>query len=282
MEPLEKFVQELRTVDPEVTGTPLQNYEAARQIKKSYEICALYALGVILMTLLLDFTKKKHLFWTFVPPLVATAIVGYLMYDKKLPFSPGMLLFTITSMAFMLSLLWDVPAVTDSLLAIMPPIVGLGMTFGMLVMLGIPLNPANLIILPLILGIGVDNGVHIMHDFHLKPNAVYSTSPSTINAIMLTSTTTMVGFGSMMVSSHRGLYSLGAVLTIGVGACLFVSLVTLPALLTLMSRNRGTATDPSPPTLIEPESVPTKPSEGTLGQNATEKPVSVQEPVQIA
>ncbi|MFX8689029.1 hypothetical protein ABTM39_20180, partial [Acinetobacter baumannii] len=43
----------------------------------------------------------------------------------------------------------------------------------------------------------------------------------------------------MMMSAHRGLHSLGAVLTIGVGACLFVSLVTLPALLTLISRQRG-------------------------------------------
>ena len=56
---------------------------------------------------------------------------------------------------------------------------------------------------------------------------------------MLTSTTTMVGFGSMMISAHRGLYSLGAVLTIGVGSCMFVSLIMLPALLTLFSRHRG-------------------------------------------
>ena len=239
MEPLERFVNEVRSVDPEATGTPLQNYEAARQIKKSYEICAMYALGVILITLLLDFSRKKSLFWMFVPPSVVVAIAGFLMSTNRLEFSPGLLLFVFTAMAMLLSLFLDRTAVSDSLLAIMPPVLGLGITCGLLVMLNIPLNPANLIILPLILGIGVDNGVHIMHDFHSKPNDVYSTSPSTINAIILTSTTTMVGFGSMMVSAHRGLYSLGAVLTIGVGACLLVSLVTMPALLTLLSRHRG-------------------------------------------
>ena len=239
MEPLERFVKEVRSIDPEATGTPLQNYEAARQIKQSYEICALYALGVILITLLLDFSKKQNLFWTFVPPLAVVTIAGFLMKTGQLEFSPGLLLFAFTGMAMLLSLIIDRTAVSDSLLAMTPPVVGLAITCGLLVMFGIPLNPANLIILPLILGIGVDNGVHIMHDFHSKPNDVYSTSPSTINAIMLTSTTTMVGFGSMMVSAHRGLYSLGAVLTIGVGACLFVSLVTLPALLTLLSRHRG-------------------------------------------
>ena len=239
MEPLERFVNEVRTIDPDATGTPLQNYEAARQIKKSYEICALYALGVILITLLIDFSKKQRLLWIFVPSLVGLTITGLLMQTRQLEYSPGVLLFVFTGMALLTSWMLDRTAVTDSLLAIMPPLVGLGITCGLLVILGIPLNPANLIILPLILGIGVDNGVHIMHDFHGKPDEVYSTSPSTINAIMLTSTTTMVGFGSMMVSAHRGLYSLGAVLTIGVGACLFVSLVVLPALLTLLSRHRG-------------------------------------------
>jgi hopanoid biosynthesis associated RND transporter like protein HpnN len=242
MEPLERFVNDVRSVDPEATGTPLQNFEAARQIKRSYEICALYALGVILITLLLDFSQKKNLFWTFIPPLAVVAIAAFMMKTSRLEFDPGLLLFLFTGSAILLSMLLDRSAVSDSLFAMLPPVVGLGVTCGLLAMLGIPLNPANLIILPLILGIGVDNGVHIMHDFHSKPNKIYSTSPSTINAIMLTSTTTMVGFGSMMVSAHRGLYSLGAVLTIGVGSCLFLSLVTLPALLTLLSRHHGMAT----------------------------------------
>ncbi len=43
--------------------------------------------------------------------------------------------------------------------------VGVLQTFGLLGLLDIPLNPANLIALPLILGIGVDYGVHIVHEF---------------------------------------------------------------------------------------------------------------------
>ena len=280
MEPLERFVSEIRSVDPEATGTPLQNYEAARQIKKSYEICALYALGVILITLLLDFSEKKNLFWTFVPPLAVVAIAGFLMQTRQLEFSPGLLLFVFTGMSMVLSLFLDRSAVSDSLLAIMPPAIGLGITCGLLVMFGIPLNPANLIILPLILGIGVDNGVHIMHDFHAKPHDVYSTSPSTINAIMLTSTTTMVGFGSMMVSAHRGLYSLGAVLTIGVGSCLFVSLVTLPALLTLLSRHRGLVPTGSGSRDNDASQVPDEGSEASADQSPAT--IRLHEPARVA
>lgn len=280
MEPLEQFVKEVRSVDPEATGTPLQNYEAARQIKQSYEICALYALGVILITLLLDFSKKKYLLSTFVPPLAVTVIMGFLMQTRQLPFNPGLLLLTFTAVAIFAALVLDGGAVGDSLLALTPPVIGLGITYGLLVMLDIPLNPANLIILPLILGIGVDNGVHILHDFHSKPNEVYSTSPSTINAIMLTSTTTMVGFGSMMVSAHRGLYSLGAVLTIGVGACLFVSLVMLPALLTLMSRDRAVLIDPSATLKMADHSI--NDSANIDADAESIKPLIIQEPAQVA
>ena len=120
--------------------------------------------------------------------------------------------------------------------------------FGMLALLGVDLNPANLIALPLVLGIGVDDGVHVVHDFRIQSGR-YRTSASTINAIVLTSLTSMIGFGSMMVAAHRGLYSVGLVLVIGVGSCLFVSLVTLPALLTIVSGRRAPAVKPQ----AEPE-----------------------------
>ena len=48
--PLTKFVEEVRTVDPLITGTPLQNFEAAQQISDSYEIAAYYSLAVICST----------------------------------------------------------------------------------------------------------------------------------------------------------------------------------------------------------------------------------------
>ncbi len=116
--------------------------------------------------------------------------------------------------------------------------------FGVMGLLGIDLNPANLIVLPLVLGIGVDDGVHVIHDFR-EQRGTYRTSSSTINAIVLTSLTSMIGFGSMMVASHRGLYSVGMVLVIGVGSCLIVSLVTLPALLTVVSISDSTRSERS-------------------------------------
>lgn len=281
MEPLERFVKDVRSVDPDVTGTPLQNFEAARQIKQSYEICALYALGVILLTLLVDFARKTKLVGIFVPAVAVTAFVGFLMQAKQMEFRLGVLLLTLTSVAMLAAAILDRQAIGDSFLALLPPLVGLALTYGFLAMFEIPLNPANLIILPLITGIGVDNGVHILHDFHSKPEEVYSISPSTINAIILTSTTTMVGFGSMMVSAHRGLYSLGLVLTIGVGACTCVSLVMLPAVLTLMSRHRVAVQSDAVP-IEQAELEPTPVTEELEADVIQREPFIIHEPIQIA
>jgi predicted RND superfamily exporter protein len=131
------------------------------------------------------------------------------------------------------------------MLAMIPPVAGGLMMFGMLGLCGLDLNPANLIVLPLILGIGVDDGVHVVHDFRQQTGR-YRISSSTMNAIVLTSLTSMIGFGSMMVAAHRGLSSVGLVLVIGVGSCLFVSLVTLPAILTFVAnRSAPDAADSS-------------------------------------
>jgi hypothetical protein len=132
----------------------------------------------------------------------------------------------------------DYRSLRVTLLALLP--VGLGMLhmFGLLGWLDIPLNPANMIVLPLILGIGIDDGVHVMHDFRSQTRSFRLTS-STANSIVMTSLTSTVGFGSLMIASHRGLESLGRVLTIGVTFCLITSLMTLPALLCLLSDRKG-------------------------------------------
>ena len=134
-------------------------------------------------------------------------------------------------------LLFDFRSIRYTLLALLPLGVGLAQTFGLLGLLGVPLNPANMIALPILLGIGVDEGVHIVHDF-LDQRGRYGMSQSTAVAVVVDSLTTIVGFGSLMIASHQGLQSLGRVLTIGVTCCLFTSMVMLPALLTWATRKR--------------------------------------------
>jgi hypothetical protein len=135
-------------------------------------------------------------------------------------------------------------------LALAPVAVGMLQTFGLLGLLDVPLNPANMIVLPLILGIGIDDGVHVVHDFRSQSGR-YRISSSTASAVLMTSLTTMVGFGSMMLASHRGLASLGRVLTLGVLCCCITSMFLLPAVLSWLSKNR-TEGEPAAPMPIRP------------------------------
>jgi predicted RND superfamily exporter protein len=179
-----------------------------------------------------------------VAPLALLGLAVIALPQAQLVLTPTQTLGLYLAMASAIVCIFDFANVRNALLTLVPPVGGGLMMFGLLGILGIDLNPANLIVLPLILGIGVDDGVHVIHDFRMQGQREYRTSSSTINAIMLTSLTSMIGFGSMMLAAHRGLASLGLVLVIGVGSCLFVSLVTLPAMLTLVSR-RAIADQPT-------------------------------------
>jgi hopanoid biosynthesis associated RND transporter like protein HpnN len=131
----------------------------------------------------------------------------------------------------------DFRNVRHTLLALLPLGLGMLQMFGLMGLLRIPLNPANMIVLPLILGIGIDAGVHVVHDYCAQ-RGPYRINPSTASAVVINSLTNMAGFGSLMIASHRGLQSLGRVITLGLTCCLFTALVMLPAMLTLWSRRR--------------------------------------------
>ncbi|HUG92903.1 MAG TPA: MMPL family transporter [Planctomycetaceae bacterium] len=233
-EPLARFVRDVRSVDPEATGTPLQNYEASKQIRESYETASLYALAMIFLVLLVDFLSGAQKWAVLLPPLALIAFGGLMLGARRTDVSPVVFVLAYVGLAGIIAAVLDFRNLRDALLAMLPPIGGGLVMFGIMGLAGVDLNPANLIVLPLILGIGVDNGVHVVHNFRAQPEG-YRLSASTMNAIVLTAFTSMVGFGSMLVAAHRGLSSVGLVLVVGVGSCLFVSLVTLPAILTVLA-----------------------------------------------
>jgi uncharacterized protein len=67
MEGMKQFAQQMRGVDPEVTGNPLQVYEASRQMKRSFEQAAWYALMAIVPVVLFDYRKLSHTLLAILP-----------------------------------------------------------------------------------------------------------------------------------------------------------------------------------------------------------------------
>lgn len=138
--------------------------------------------------------------------------------------------------AIVLVLLIDFRKPVYILLALAPLAVGMIFSLGIMTLCGFALNPANMIAFPLILGVGVDNGVHVLHDFlSQRRTGPYSLHHTTGQGIMVAALTTILGFGTLMISHHRGLFGLGFILTLGVSCCMLAALVFLPAVLRLMS-----------------------------------------------
>lgn len=105
------------------------------------------------------------------------------------------------------------------------------MTVGASVALGIPFNFANIIALPLLLGVGVDNGIHMVHRHRITPEGTSLLRTSTARAVLVSFLTTIVSFGNLGFSPHRGMASMGRLLAVGMITVLAATLVLLPLLL---------------------------------------------------
>ncbi|KPJ72653.1 hypothetical protein AMJ52_05620 [candidate division TA06 bacterium DG_78] len=132
-------------------------------------------------------------------------------------------------------LLWfDFRSPFMALLGMIPLVAGGIWMVGILKTFGMMLNFINVIGLPMIIGIGIDDGVHLLHrykfeGFGMAPIVLRTTG----KAILLTSLTTMAGFGSLMLGTYRGWADLGALLSIGVAACFVTTVLFLPAIVSL-------------------------------------------------
>lgn len=190
-----RFVRELRSVDPAVTGTPVITFEAIHFMERSYQEGTVYA--VLLVSLITALTLRR---------------------------------------------------VRETLLALLP--LGLGMlwTFGLMYFFGLRFNLGNVFALPLILGAAAEYGLNIVIRFiEGRDHGGPLIARSTLMAVLVNGLTTIVGFGSLMVADHRGIFGLGLLLTLGTTTSLIAALVVLPVLLRLTHRPGAPRARPAEP-----------------------------------
>src|SRR5262249_8536475 len=122
-------------------------------------------------------------------------------------------------------------------LALLPLALGILWTIGVMHLFGLKFNLANVWGLPLIIGISAEFGLNVvLRDLEGRSHRAPVTARSTVVALALTGLTTMVGLGSLMVAAPRGIFGLGLLLTIGSACGLVASLVVLPVILRLVTR----------------------------------------------
>jgi hypothetical protein len=110
------------------------------------------------------------------------------------------------------------------------------------VLVGIPFNFADVIALPLLLGMGVDSSIHLVHRFRTEATErKHLLHSSTARAVTYSGLTTLASFGSLAFAPHRGIASIGQLLTVGVLMMLLCNLVVLPAMLPRDRQGNGPA-----------------------------------------
>jgi len=121
-----------------------------------------------------------------------------------------------------------------ALLAFVPLVVGTIWTVGIMGLVGMDFNLANSMFMPLVVGAGVEYGVIILHRWGegaLFP-AICLQHRQRSNSRRLDH---HHGFGTLMISQHRGIFSLGFVAWTGSICVLVAAIVLLPALLASFS-----------------------------------------------
>ena len=176
-----RFVNDLRTVDADVTGTPVITYEAIRLMERAYKQGTVYA-------------------------IVLVSVLTFLMLRR----------------------------LRETVLALAPLALGMTWTAGLMWLFDVKLNLGNVFGIPLILGAAAEFGLNIVMRFmEGRDHAGPLVARSTVMAVFVNGLTTIVGFGSLMLAAHRGIYGLGLMLTLGMFASLVAALIVLPVLLRL-------------------------------------------------
>ena len=127
-------------------------------------------------------------------------------------------------------LLWlALRRITDVLLTLVPLLVAGAVTLEICVLIGMPLNFANIVALPLLLGIGVAFKIYYVTAWRSgRTNLLQS---SLTRAIFFSAMTTATAFGSLWLSSHPGTSSMGKLLALSLMTTLAAVLLFQPALM---------------------------------------------------
>jgi len=127
-------------------------------------------------------------------------------------------------------LLWiTLRRITDVLMTLVPLLVAGAVTLEICVLIGLPLNFANIVALPLLLGIGVAFKIYYIVAWRSgRTNLLQS---SLTRAIFFSALTTATAFGSLWLSSHPGTSSMGKLLALSLVTTLAAVLLFQPALM---------------------------------------------------
>jgi hopanoid biosynthesis associated RND transporter like protein HpnN len=127
-------------------------------------------------------------------------------------------------------LLWIVlRRLTDVALTLIPLLLAGVVTLEICVLIGMPLNFANIIALPLLLGIGVAFKIYYIMAWRAGQTGLLQSALT--RAVIFSALTTATAFGSLWLSSHPGTSSMGKLLALSLVCTLAAAVLFQPVLM---------------------------------------------------
>jgi hypothetical protein len=127
-------------------------------------------------------------------------------------------------------------SVSGMALVLLPLLLAAMLTVGGAVLFNLPFNLANIIALPLMLGLGIAFGIYLVMRRRAGLTVTQLFYSSTPRAVLFSALTTIVSFGSLAFSAHRGMSAMGQLLTLSLALTLASTLLVLPAVIAEMEQ----------------------------------------------
>jgi predicted RND superfamily exporter protein len=137
-------------------------------------------------------------------------------------------------------------SIQGGLLSIIPNLIPAFLSFGLMGLLGIPLDTDTLMIAPVIIGIAVDDTIHFMTHYRLElirtrsmALALKSTVEDVGTAVIFTTMVLGMGFAIMGFSDYLGIAKIGIFGSLAIFLALLCDLFLIPALLHVFKPDFG-------------------------------------------
>lgn len=125
----------------------------------------------------------------------------------------------------------------SALIITIPVLSGLVLTLNIMMFMDAKLGLFNIVMLPVTLGIGIDGSIYLLQRYQmLGKGSVFEATRAVVGPVFMSSSTTLVGFGGMIMSQHGGLNSMGWLAIIGISSCFIMTFIIQPGLMLIADK----------------------------------------------
>lgn len=144
----------------------------------------------------------------------------------------------IALVVIILILIITTKSVRGTIICLLTLIISMVSTLSIIVLTGIKINFVNIPAFPVIMGLGIDYTIHIYYRLLENNMDITKVMSSTGKAVLLTTLTTLMAFGTVSFSIHPGIAYLGRVIFIGISMAFISSIFVIPLLVKVFGKSK--------------------------------------------